>query len=168
MESIRDMVDVNTVIGDPVAAGDGSTVIPVSRVCFGFVAGGGEYQCAKGESRPPSGGPAPRKNPFAGVPAQASLYSLMGFLGGEGRPRAPDAGPGLRALDRHRNGPRCCGTENWASAPRPTPTARRRPASVPACPCRRPSSGWAAMLILATALDFWGGKIYHRFTILIR
>ena len=39
MESIRDMVDVNTVVGEAIAAPDGSTVIPVSRVAFGFVAG---------------------------------------------------------------------------------------------------------------------------------
>ena len=43
MENIKDMVDVNTVIGDPVQTLDGSTIIPLSRVCFGFVAGGGEY-----------------------------------------------------------------------------------------------------------------------------
>ena len=43
MENIRDMVDVNTVIGDPVTTPDGSTIIPISRVTFGFVAGGGEY-----------------------------------------------------------------------------------------------------------------------------
>ena len=48
MENIRDMVDVNTVIGDPVNTPDGSTVIPISRVSFGFVAGGGEY--AAGET----------------------------------------------------------------------------------------------------------------------
>jgi sporulation protein YtfJ len=45
MENIRDMVDVNTVIGEPVTAGDGTTtIIPISRVSFGFVAGGGEYE----------------------------------------------------------------------------------------------------------------------------
>ena len=43
MESIREMVDVNTVVGDPVKTQDGSTIIPISRVSFGFVAGGGEY-----------------------------------------------------------------------------------------------------------------------------
>lgn len=43
MESIRDMVDVNTVVGDPVQTQDGSTIIPISKVSFGFVAGGGEY-----------------------------------------------------------------------------------------------------------------------------
>ena len=43
MENIRDMVDVNTVVGEAIVTADGSTVIPVSRVCFGFVDGGGEY-----------------------------------------------------------------------------------------------------------------------------
>ena len=42
MQNIRDMVDVNTVLGDPITARDGSTVVPVSKVSFGFVAGGGE------------------------------------------------------------------------------------------------------------------------------
>ena len=54
MESIRDMVDVNTVVGEAIAAPDGSTVIPVSRVAFGFVAGGGEYKCAKQAAEAPS------------------------------------------------------------------------------------------------------------------
>ena len=43
MDHIKDMVDVNTVIGDPVQTQDGSTIIPISGVAFGFVAGGGEY-----------------------------------------------------------------------------------------------------------------------------
>lgn len=41
MNSIKDMVDVNTVVGDPVVAATGATIIPVSRVCFGYVTGGG-------------------------------------------------------------------------------------------------------------------------------
>ena len=42
MEQIRSMVDVNTVIGAPVTGAKGSTIIPISKVSFGFVAGGGE------------------------------------------------------------------------------------------------------------------------------
>jgi len=46
MESIKDMVDVNTIVGDAVQAPDGTVIIPISRVTFGFAAGGGEYnQC---------------------------------------------------------------------------------------------------------------------------
>ena len=57
MQSIRDMVDVNTVLGDAIIAKDGSTVIPVSKVSFGFVAGGGEYgERDKDEEYPFAGG----------------------------------------------------------------------------------------------------------------
>ncbi|HEY8361848.1 MAG TPA: GerW family sporulation protein, partial [Tissierellaceae bacterium] len=43
MESIKDMVNVNTIIGDAVETPDGSVIIPVSRVTFGFAAGGSEF-----------------------------------------------------------------------------------------------------------------------------
>ncbi len=61
LENIRDMIDVNTVVGEPIAAADGSTVIPISRVSFGFVAGGGEY--GKAAVRPEEGR---GEHPFAG------------------------------------------------------------------------------------------------------
>ena len=41
MDKIKEMVDVNTVIGDPITAPDGTTVIPVSRVSYGFAGGSG-------------------------------------------------------------------------------------------------------------------------------
>ena len=43
LENIKDMVDVNTVIGEAIPGSDGSTIIPVSKVTFGFVAGGGDF-----------------------------------------------------------------------------------------------------------------------------
>lgn len=43
MNSIKDMVDVNTIIGDPVEGPEGTVIIPVSKVTFGFAAGGAEY-----------------------------------------------------------------------------------------------------------------------------
>ncbi len=39
MDKIKQMVDVNTVIGSPVTTPDGTTVIPVSRVSYGFASG---------------------------------------------------------------------------------------------------------------------------------
>lgn len=44
MVNLKQMVDVNTIVGDPVESPDGSVIIPISRVSFGFVAGGGEYE----------------------------------------------------------------------------------------------------------------------------
>ena len=40
MDKIKEMVDVNTVVGDPITTPDGTTVIPVSRVSYGFAGGG--------------------------------------------------------------------------------------------------------------------------------
>lgn len=42
MEKIREMVDVNTIIGDPITAPDGTMIIPVSKVSFGFASGGSD------------------------------------------------------------------------------------------------------------------------------
>lgn len=47
MNSIKDMIDVNTIIGDPIQASNNIVVIPISKVCFGFAAGGSEF---KGET----------------------------------------------------------------------------------------------------------------------
>ena len=42
MENIRQMVDVNTIIGEPVICPDGTVIIPVSKVTYGFAAGGSD------------------------------------------------------------------------------------------------------------------------------
>ena len=73
MESIREMVDVNTVVGDPVQTQDGSTIIPISKVSFGFVAGGGEYPC--GTMRELT-----EEMPFAGGAGAGVSVHPMGFL----------------------------------------------------------------------------------------
>ena len=43
MQSIKDMVDVNTIIGEPVESKDGTVIIPISKVSFGFGAGGSDF-----------------------------------------------------------------------------------------------------------------------------
>ena len=54
MEKLGGIVNVNTVVGQPIMAGD-LTIIPISRVSLGFVAGGGEY-AAKDQPDPAFGG----------------------------------------------------------------------------------------------------------------
>lgn len=44
MEKIRSMVDVNTIIGDPIVTHDGTTLIPISKVTFGFGSGGTDFK----------------------------------------------------------------------------------------------------------------------------
>lgn len=47
MNSIQDMIDVNTIIGEPIETSNNIVIIPISKVCFGFAAGGSEF---KGET----------------------------------------------------------------------------------------------------------------------
>lgn len=54
MSNIKEMVDVNTIIGNPVTVPDGTTIIPISKVSFGFAAGGSEF--GKKEDKLPFGG----------------------------------------------------------------------------------------------------------------
>ncbi|HEX6989007.1 MAG TPA: GerW family sporulation protein [Bacillota bacterium] len=77
MESIKEMVDVNTVVGDAVETQDGTVIIPVSRVSFGFAAGGGEYGADRRDAEA-HGGAA--KAPFAGGSGAGVSVQPVGFL----------------------------------------------------------------------------------------
>ena len=50
MQSIKDMVDVNTIVGEPVESKDGTVIIPISKVSFGFGAGGSDFGQASSEN----------------------------------------------------------------------------------------------------------------------
>lgn len=50
MENLRDMIDANTVIGEPIETKDGSMIIPVSKLSFGFVSAGSEFNSASTNS----------------------------------------------------------------------------------------------------------------------
>ena len=56
MEKVKEMVDVNAVIGDPITAPDGSIIIPVSKVTYGFGSGGSDFPAKKTESKDLFGG----------------------------------------------------------------------------------------------------------------
>ncbi|MEK4875648.1 GerW family sporulation protein [Bacillus sp. FSL W8-1127] len=49
MENLKEMIDVNTIIGDPVETPDGSVILTVSKVGFGFAAGGSEFKLDQNE-----------------------------------------------------------------------------------------------------------------------
>ena len=72
LENIKDMVDVNTVIGEPIPALNGAVVIPVSKVSFGFISGGGEYDTPRQ--------PANSSLPFAGGSGAGVSVQPVGFL----------------------------------------------------------------------------------------
>jgi len=72
MEAIKQMVDVNTVVGDAVETNDGSVIIPISQVACGFAAGGGEYGVINGSSR--------NDLPFGGGSGAGVSVKPVGFL----------------------------------------------------------------------------------------
>lgn len=56
MEKIRQMVDVNTIVGEPINAPDGTIIIPVSKVAYGFGSGGSEFPAKNPNSKDLFGG----------------------------------------------------------------------------------------------------------------
>ena len=75
MESLKTMVDVNTILGDPVETPDGCVIVPVSRVSFGFAAGGTEFEGAKGKNAQNAEG-----YPFGGGSGAGIALNPVAFL----------------------------------------------------------------------------------------
>lgn len=78
MESIKDMVDVNTIVGDPVESPDGLVIIPISRVSFGFASGGGEYNTKNRKSQDEEGENG--NLPFAGGSGAGVSVQPVAFI----------------------------------------------------------------------------------------
>ncbi|MBQ9557542.1 MAG: GerW family sporulation protein [Clostridia bacterium] len=68
MSGIRDMIDVNTIVGNPVTTPDGTTIIPISKVCFGFASGGSDF------------GKQPEKQKFGGGSGAGVSITPVAFL----------------------------------------------------------------------------------------
>jgi sporulation protein YtfJ len=78
MENLKEMVDVNTIIGDPVETPDGSVIMPVSKVGFGFAAGGSEFVIE--QHRPSSSEGQSHKHPFGGGSGGGVSITPIAFL----------------------------------------------------------------------------------------
>ncbi len=66
-------MDVNTIVGNPFVTPDGCTIIPISKVSFGFVTGGGEYGQGIKE-------PIETRYPFAGGTASGVSITPVAFM----------------------------------------------------------------------------------------
>ena len=69
LDKIKQMTDSNTIIGNPIHTADGTTILPVSKVSFGFASGGSDFVSAK----------AP-KDLFGGGSGAALKVTPVGFL----------------------------------------------------------------------------------------
>ena len=90
---IREMVDVNSVIGDPITSADGVTIIPVSKVSVGFGGGGSDFTTKNGNGQ---------DNPFGGgVGAGVKVTPIAFLIVKEGNVRMlPVATPANTTADR--------------------------------------------------------------------
>lgn len=80
MENLKAMVDVNTIVGDPVTTPDGTTILPISKVGFGFAAGGSEFSLEKeGEQ---AGTPGRSVTSFESKETSAAALPFGGGSGG--------------------------------------------------------------------------------------
>ena len=67
MEKMREMVDVQTIIGDPIVVSDKVTIVPVSKVSYGFASGGSDLP-VKTNPKDLFGGGAGAACPFSQLP----------------------------------------------------------------------------------------------------
>ena len=89
---IREMVDVNSVVGDPITTPDGVTIIPISKVSVGFGGGGSDFASKN----------AGQDNPFGGgVGAGVKVTPIAFLIVKEGSVRMlPVAAPANTTADR--------------------------------------------------------------------
>lgn len=82
MSSIQDMVDVNTIIGEPIETQAGITIIPISKVGFGFAAGGSEFsgETLKEYNKKDKDEEIEYKLPFGGGAGAGVSISPVAFL----------------------------------------------------------------------------------------
>lgn len=82
MEEISQMVDVNTIVGNPILTTAQNMVLPVSKVSLGFLSGGGEYSQKSSPVKRSAEGIENKDDnfPFAGMSAAGMCLTPMAFL----------------------------------------------------------------------------------------
>ena len=83
IEKIKDLVDVSTIIGDPMDLGDGIKIIPVSKVSYGFASGGSDSR----RSQTPSSSAAAAEQASPLLPSPLSLSTTARSASNISRPR---------------------------------------------------------------------------------
>ncbi len=93
MQSIKEMIDVNTIVGDPVETPDGTVIIPISKVGLGFGVGGSDHSAAKT--------PAEKPNMFGGgAGGGVSITPVAFMVVGKGQVRLLPVNPNSTVYDR--------------------------------------------------------------------
>lgn len=93
MQSIKEMIDVNTIVGDPVETADGTVIIPISKVSLGFGVGGSDHSAKQtpAEKQPLFGG---------GVAGGVSITPAAFMVVAKGQIRLVPVNPESSVYDR--------------------------------------------------------------------
>ena len=96
MSNIKSMIDVNTIVGDPVTTPDGTVIIPISTVSFGFGAGGSQFE-TKDKNGMPIG-----KDPLfgGGCGGGANIKPVAFMVVGNGTVKLMPATPSSSSVDK--------------------------------------------------------------------
>ena len=94
MTKMKEMINVNTIIGDPIQTPEGVTIIPVSKVKVGFAGGGSDFA--------PKGYPTNKSNAFGGGSGASVNITPVAFLivKGDSVRMMPVAEPASNSLER--------------------------------------------------------------------
>ena len=91
LEKIRQMVDVSTVVGDPITLPDGATVVPISKVAYGFASGGSDL---------PSKHPSAKGYFAGGAGAGVTVTPIAFIVSQNGNVRVQQVEPYTSSMDR--------------------------------------------------------------------
>ena len=80
MNSIKEMVDVNTIVGDPIQTSNNVVIIPISKVNFGFAAGGSEFNGKTTDAPKKEEVPPKERLPFGGGSGAGVSISPIAFI----------------------------------------------------------------------------------------
>lgn len=97
LQGLKDMIDVNTIVGDAITSPDGSVIIPISKVAIGFGVGGSEFEKYNAKSSSSSD----PKNMFGGATGGGISLTPEAFLVvGNGKIRMISVTPQNSIYDR--------------------------------------------------------------------
>lgn len=98
LQGLKEMIDVNTIVGDAITSPDGSVIIPISKVAIGFGVGGSEFEKLSSKKGTSTGEP---KNMFGGGTGGGISLTPEAFLVvGNGKIRMISVTPQNSIYDR--------------------------------------------------------------------
>lgn len=97
LQGLKEMIDVNTIVGDPITSPDGSVIIPISKVAIGFGVGGSEFEKQKSKGNDTS---SPQNLFGGGTGGGISLTPEAFLIVGNGKIRMISVTPQNGIYDR--------------------------------------------------------------------